>query len=482
METAIASINKLIEEQRKINDDCTVNVITFSNKSEIVIDGVNLSKMERLQTFQANGGTALLDAVAYAVRHVEKSKADHIIIAAFTDGEENESKITSDELAKLMGEKEVIGWEFLYMIAANTTTRQRAMQMASKLGFGMIYGVDTNNYANSVQMINDQITRIRERNGINYAVPIAKSGYVRKMKVGNFTARLMRAPLLTDNESNALPPGAPVPVFPVDALPGCPQEWMRGEGCYVCPVDPDFGLWFDWTENDALNVAVLPSIKGMNPITGQKFEKLELEQYKNECPVHKTKFKEGRLCEECGHKWPSKSYVAHPDNLWLDGFRLPNGVVRQFFFTKDEQKDIASLIISKHNTVPAFGFAFFEPKTRRQNNIERSFFGPSGPSGPTGCTGPIGARNISVCDVYTMSYDGEAVGNDVSVMQTVSVGAGAKITQELADDVLKIEDWKEQPSGVIRLYFVFREQFKSIVENGGIKDLSGHPEGYLAKL
>jgi hypothetical protein len=81
-----------------------------------------------------------------------------------------------------------------------------------------------------------------------------------------------------------------------------------------------------------------------------------------------------------------------------------------------------------------------------------------------------------------MSYDGEAVGNDVSVMQTVSVGAGAKITQELADDVLKIEDWKEQPSGVIRLYFVFREQFKSIVENGGIKDLSGHPEGYLAKL
>lgn len=60
----------------------------------------------------------------------------------------------------------------------------------------------------------------------------------------------------------------------------------------------------------------------------------------------------------------------------------------------------------------------------------------------------------------------------------VAVGAGAEIDQELKNDPLSPDEWKSEPSGVIRLYFVFREQFEQIYKKG-IKDLKGRKEGYL---
>jgi hypothetical protein len=43
-------------------------------------------------------------------------------------------------------------------------------------------------------------------------------------------------------------------------------------------------------------------------------------------------------------------------------------------------------------------------------------------------------------------------------------------------------DWKDEPSAVIRLYFVFRKKFEKIVKNGGLVDLDGNKEGYLKGL
>jgi hypothetical protein len=195
--------------------------------------------------------------------------------------------------------------------------------------------------------------------------PTAKARTV--MKVNGFRASLKRAPKLVDNGfAHQLPHGEDIPVFPVDMLPGCPEDWVREPGSYVCPVDPEWGLWFDWTMNDRMNTAVLPTVKGMNPITGQKLDGLVLEEYKQKCPVHKKDFQgDERFCEECGYKWPPQSYVCSPNHLWWDGFRQPDGTVRQFFFSEDEARDIASAVIGKKSTVPAFGFAFFQPVEAR---------------------------------------------------------------------------------------------------------------------
>jgi hypothetical protein len=111
----------------------------------------------------------------------------------------------------------------------------------------------------------------------------------------------------------------------------------------------------------------MPTVKGMNPVTGQKTEGYGLERYENKCPVHNIDFREGRFCEECNYKWPPQNYVAAPNRLWWDGFRTSDGKVRQFFFTEDLAKSIPENVIGKQNTVPAFGFAFYKTKQTRGN-------------------------------------------------------------------------------------------------------------------
>jgi len=68
------------------------------------------------------------------------------------------------------------------------------------------------------------------------------------------------------------------------------------------------------------------------------------------------------------------------------------------------------------------------------------------------------------------------------VTKAVSVGGGAKISQELVADTLEIADWHQQESAVIRLYFVFEQQFRDMVDKGGIKDIEGSSDGYLNGL
>ena len=67
-------------------------------------------------------------------------------------------------------------------------------------------------------------------------------------------------------------------------------------------------------------------------------------------------------------------------------------------------------------------------------------------------------------------------------VKDVSVGGGARIDQKLSPDPLALDAWTEKESGLIRLYFVFEEQFKQIVKKGGIIDISGTDEGYLSGL
>ena len=370
------------------------------------------------------------------------------------------------------------------------------------------------------------------------------------MKVGRFTASLMRAERLRGEHTFGLPPGSPVPVYPVDMFPGCPPDWIRAAGSYVCPVSTDWGLWFDWTNNDPLNTAILPSVKGMNPITGQKIEGLTLEKYVEKCPKHDKPFKgDERFCEECGYKWPPQNYVAAPNTLWADGFLQADGTVRQFFFSEDEARDIATLVNGKENVVPAFGFAFFEPKIRRElppvsksrgilmtshhsflKGSTLSYKSATPPDAlsygvkyletwpkhdstwwdstkPT-TTGPMtpdtthiycstakekeektsGPRLDGLLRCCNAVAPGAACADSLEIeeddsrdLKSVSVGAGAKIDQNLEPDPLSPKDWKDEVSGIIRLYFVFEPQFKQIIK-AGIKDIEGSPEGPMQGL
>ena len=283
--------------------------------------------------------------------------------------------------------------------------------------------------------------------------------WVMTLTNGGYKANLMKAERLVDNRIHNLPPGKAMMAIPIHCLPGSPDGWVRGPGSYVVEVDAEHGLWFDFTGNDKYNTAIVPTVKGMNPITGLKTEDVGIHQYREECPIHHVPFGHKYFCEECGYKWPAQNYVSHPNVLWWDGFRQTDGSVRQFFFTEEDKRDIASAIIGKKNTVPAFGFAFYRcknDKSPKGMNLKRY-------------SSPQAGSNF-------LKKSQERFNKDVSV------GAGARISQSLEIDKTPLKEWGDSPESVITLYFVFSEQLEQIVEKGGIKKLESKPEGYLENV
>lgn len=331
-----------------------------------------------------------------------------------------------------------------------------------------------------------------------------------------YKASIMSAPRLVGEETHALPPGTPIEAFEVDAFVGPDPTWMKGEGCWVVPVPKDRGLWFDWRMNDSACTAVLPSVKGCNPITGLPLTEIAMHQYKpgDRCPIHGCELGGGRNCPECGYAWAAQDYVVDPEGnspAWWDGFRMPDGSVRQFFFTEDMARDVASHLIGKENVVPAFGFAFFRRRTSFPRTLYRGIPGHEHtltlttmpPNQKLWCKTTTGtAQTLGLCNstdtVYSMdcSYTNSAFcdsmpykgdGSDKASLKSwskkkstargidmtegldmgeryfptkeVAIGAGAKIHQEVVADPSALSDWNEKPDAVMRIYFVFEEDF-----------------------
>jgi len=389
---------------------------------------------------------------------------------------------------------------------------------------------------------------ITSRNILGFSVA---PNMCRVMEANGFYASIMKSEKRKDDDGG-LPSGMPIPVMPVDFLKDRPDFWVGGIGSFCCPVESDWGLWFNWTMNIS-NIAVLSSVKGMNPITGQRVNGLELEQYKEQCPIHKVKFQHGKFCPKCNFKWPDQNYITEPNLLYWDGFRTADGQVRQFYFTEDLAKSVPELVIGKDDTVPAFGFCFYMPKKVESINYEggkrlkNKFLEIEKMTVSSGSSLSMGmVRGMSIPGVYTKmvddtykhsssvyyaslapicmdmcnnSYVGSTVADGASTkfsltssadinaynvsdvklsLETseladelilrersenaeVGIGAGAKLKQSLMQDVRTVDSWQNKPAGVIRVYFVFREQFERYV-SAGLNNLAGHKEGYLSDL
>lgn len=411
------------------------------------------------------------------------------------------------------------------------------------------------------------------------------------MEHKGFKARIMEAERLKGDHVHGLPPGTPLEIYPVDAFLKPPENWMKGPGVFVVPVKANKGLWFDWTMNSALNTAVIPTVKGCNPITGMQTSGFHMERYETKCPKHGCDFLAERFCPECGYKWPAQNYITgHP--LWMDGwFNQNDGTVRQLFFTEDELRDIATAMIGKENTVPAFGFAFYSPKERRSDNTQivwnnvytpkvsfnptvlytqtyysnstgvvpdQAYSATAGLTGPTGSAGATGAvpcgfsaaaeelnecsfkehfehtapqtlnkaqaRGISKLakkieektsgglimakitddidgDNPSLSFEatrktelrcrtiGDYQEDIVNIpkkiiklpVKEVSIGAGAKIKQDLNQDAYPLDSWRDAPDSVMTIYFVFQEKFEEL-KSGGMRDFTDVKEGMLSGL
>jgi hypothetical protein len=251
------------------------------------------------------------------------------------------------------------------------------------------------------------------------------------MEYKGFKAEIMEAPRLVGDHVFDLPEGRALQVYYADEFLHPPGNWMKGQGVFVVPIRPNKGLWFNWRGNDELNTAVLPTIKGANPITGLRTSGFHMEKYEDKCPKHGCDFMADRFCPECDFKWPERNYCSM-NPLWWDGFRADDGTVRQFFFSEDELRDVASHLIGKENVVHAYGFTFFTPKERREH--------PTG-SYSRGMSGSIFhlTSSISPGKMGSMINDSFVTSNsdDVHIYNTSFVKKGIKAENKMSDTLGK---------------------------------------------
>jgi len=137
----IGGFNSMIEKQKKGEGEVVVSTVLFSNFSHVLHDRVDVKSVEPMteKDYQADGCTALLDAIGGAIHHIgnvhkyarNEDVPEHTLFFITTDGMENASRQYSSEKVKQMikRQEEKYGWEFVF-IAANID----AVETADNIG------------------------------------------------------------------------------------------------------------------------------------------------------------------------------------------------------------------------------------------------------------------------------------------------------------------------------------------------------------
>lgn len=307
------------------------------------------------------------------------------------------------------------------------------------------------------------------------------------MQVNGMFAEINCPDALEGDDLHGLPPHAQVAAHVVDEYPACPKDWMHGSGkasSYFIGVDPGKGMWFDFTQNQGneYEIAVVISVQGVNPLTGQKMTELRMEQYKNQCPLHKCDFQQDRFCPECGYKWPAQSYISTTtgQTLWLDGFRNEQGEVRQYIITEEEMKRGVAQQMIGEDRVWAIGFAFYRSKEKKPKPVYRARRMMTKSLGGGGAYAASAMKSLSFnstadydeCDyalescVPCSTEEGTRGVEEVRATKKLEVGAGARIDQEIGVDPKDIDYWEEEPIGLIYVNYVTPETVAKIVAEG----------------
>ena len=351
------------------------------------------------------------------------------------------------------------------------------------------------------------------------------------MRNNGFSVGFNMPDALEGDRTFSLPPYAKRMPYLVDKHPACPKDWLRSEGIvksYFVPVIEGKGMWLDFNENEnhTRNVAIVVSVQGINPITGMPCKDAQLEQYTEECPKHKVKFGPDRYCSKCDYKWPKQNYIATNatprGQLWLDGFRTVEGVVRQYILTAEKMRGVASNVIGK-DRVYAIGLSFFVSKDKKPVRIgselrgvttggiiynQPMFFSPvhtpvnwgSSPGITTTECDNTAKGTLSLSSSGTkgsqwhtvkskkcsksagVQYDSASISFARSIQTTkLEVGAGAKINQSVHDDPEKLEFWHDKPESIICINYATENEVMKIIEQGEV-NIEGHKEGFLKEV
>ena len=295
--------------------------------------------------------------------------------------------------------------------------------------------------------------------------------------------------------AHGLPPYAPTPIFRSADFSGIPESWIpdsETERTYFFPVKENIGMWFDFNMNNGgvvygntYDVAVVMSVQGINPLTGQPTSHFHLEQYRQKCPLDSTPLTSSGFCKVCGYEWPPQNYLAgsvQGGRFWIDGFRDGKDV-RQWVFTQDTARGVAANIIGQKRVFAA-GMAFYissQPRPRPEP-VRREFVPESSWSGGDDVLGFSRAKSYGHSTTRSVKpvmrgggEKGILLGGDEE--PSFEIAAGAKIAQRIERDNNPITYWENKPRGILYAYWVSQSEFEAIWPTR----IQGSDQGWLAK-
>jgi uncharacterized protein (DUF427 family) len=138
---AIGSFNNFLSEQQKLEGECQFTLVLFDGNYYKPYDGINIQEIKPLNetTYCPAGSTAYFDALGKTIDSVgtrlnntpEELRPEKIVVAIFTDGEENSScEYSGDKIREMVEHQESkYNWQFIFM-AAN----QDAFKSAQHIG------------------------------------------------------------------------------------------------------------------------------------------------------------------------------------------------------------------------------------------------------------------------------------------------------------------------------------------------------------
>ncbi|MCB1276123.1 vWA domain-containing protein [Prosthecobacter sp.] len=128
-EPAVAAFNDFVKSQLDVPGDARLTLVQFDDAYEVPVSARPIQDVPQLTaaTYTPRGSTALLDAIGRTIKETDRrlsglpdaEKPGKVILAIFTDGEENASREYSikhiSDLIRLYRDEK--GWEFLFLAA-----------------------------------------------------------------------------------------------------------------------------------------------------------------------------------------------------------------------------------------------------------------------------------------------------------------------------------------------------------------------------
>lgn len=174
----IGGFNAMIEKQKKLDGKCYVTTVLFDDKSEVIHDRVELSKIQKMtdKDYFVRGCTALIDALGSSIRHIAnihkyarpEDVPENTMFVITTDGMENASHhFTADEVRKMIEhKKEKYGWEFIF-IGANIDAVETAGRYGISQDRAVNYHADRKGTAVLYDTVSDAVYSVRKHKAMD---------------------------------------------------------------------------------------------------------------------------------------------------------------------------------------------------------------------------------------------------------------------------------------------------------------------------